>query len=81
MPSIRFSPYAPRRRRSARLVLVWMAVLSFILFVTYYFKTRQQATALSEPFAEGILMHDKAAGGEALRNKIRPPKANYDMGQ
>jgi len=57
-----------------------MAVLSFILFVTYYLKTRQQAAAMSEPLAEGILMHDKA-GSEALRNKIRPPKANHGMEQ
>ncbi|KAK8107672.1 uncharacterized protein PG998_009685 [Apiospora kogelbergensis] len=81
MPRIRFSPYGPRPRRSARLVLVWMAVLSFILFVTYYLKTRQQATAMSEPLAEGLLLHDKAGGSEALRNKIRPPKANHGMEQ
>ncbi|KAK8086909.1 hypothetical protein PG994_001883 [Apiospora phragmitis] len=70
-----YSPYAPRPRRSGRLVLLWMAVLAFIIYVTYYLNTRQRAATMSaaEPLAEEILRHDRVAG-DALRNKIRPPK-------
>lgn len=81
----KYSPYA-RPRRSKQLVVAWMVVFVFILVVTYYLNRRQRAGATSvvvEPLAEGILMHgddDDLAGGrlgvsEALRNKVRPPKA------
>ncbi|KAK7921039.1 hypothetical protein PG985_009061 [Apiospora marii] len=82
MLGAKYSPYA-RPRRSKRLVVVWMAVFVFILVVTYYLNRRQRAMNLvAEPLAEGILMHDEGdqVGGrigvsEALRNKVRPPKA------
>ncbi|KAK8134034.1 hypothetical protein PG984_006046 [Apiospora sp. TS-2023a] len=75
----KYSPYA-RPHRSQRLVVVWMAVFVFILVVTYYLNRRQgPATVVAEPLAEGILMHDVDNGrvgvSEALRNKVRPPKA------
>ncbi|KAK7977647.1 hypothetical protein PG996_003701 [Apiospora saccharicola] len=75
----KYSPYA-RPRRSQRLVVVWMAVFVFILVVTYYLNRRQgPATVVAEPLAEGILMHNDDNGRvgvlEALRNKVRPPKA------
>ena len=82
MLGAKYSPYA-RPRRSKRLIVVWMAVFVFILVVTYYLNRRQHAaTVVAEPLAESILMHADVDGvgsrvgvSEALRNKVRPPKA------
>ncbi|KAK7948329.1 hypothetical protein PG997_001121 [Apiospora hydei] len=74
----RISPYGPRPRRSARLVMVWVALFAFIVLVTYWINARERAATTvmsSEPLAENILMHDNMARDDALRNKIRPPTA------
>ncbi|KAK8039120.1 hypothetical protein PG993_007531 [Apiospora rasikravindrae] len=73
----RISPYGPRPRRSARLVMVWIALFAFIVLVTYWINARERAATTvmaSEPLAENI-MHDNIARDDALRNKIRPPTA------
>ncbi|KAI0198762.1 hypothetical protein F4808DRAFT_462521 [Astrocystis sublimbata] len=36
----RFSPYGPRPKRSARIVMLWVAVLLLILGLTFYLTTR-----------------------------------------
>lgn len=33
-----YSPFRPRPRKSARLVLVWMALLVLVLWATYYLR-------------------------------------------
>ncbi|KAH6850997.1 putative nicotinamide riboside protein [Chaetomium sp. MPI-CAGE-AT-0009] len=40
-----FSPYAPRRRRSPQVVLVWVSMFVFILWVTWYITTRHKEEA------------------------------------
>ena len=51
-----FSPYAPRHRRSTRLVLIWIALFFFILYVTYYLTRHSDET---KPYVEE-LMHPGA---------------------
>jgi hypothetical protein len=38
-----FSPYAPRRRRSARLVVIWMSLFVIILWLTWYYTSGKGA--------------------------------------
>ncbi|XXG97705.1 hypothetical protein Hte_004012 [Hypoxylon texense] len=51
MPRIRvpnmYSPYGPRPRRSARLVLLWMAILAVALVATFYLTTRERGATAS----------------------------------
>lgn len=52
MPKTYFSPYSPRRRRSARLVLIWVFMFVFIAYMTWYISTRhrEQATPYVKDF-------------------------------
>lgn len=58
------SLYAPRRRRSGRLVLVWMATLVFAVWVTWYITTRHSQTA--KPYVNEFL--HPVGGGSGRRN-------------
>ncbi|KAI0181947.1 hypothetical protein GGR52DRAFT_61954 [Hypoxylon sp. FL1284] len=58
-----YSPYGPRPRRSARLVLVWMAVLVAVLVTTFYLTTREVAATAS--YAD--LRLPPEVGGEPAR--------------
>lgn len=40
-----FSPYAPRRRRSPQVVVVWVSMFAFILWLTWYITTRHKEYA------------------------------------
>ncbi|KAI1765821.1 hypothetical protein GGR53DRAFT_488436 [Hypoxylon sp. FL1150] len=37
-----YSPYGPRPRRSAQLILIWMAILVVALVATFYLTTRER---------------------------------------
>ncbi|OTA65266.1 hypothetical protein K449DRAFT_392385 [Hypoxylon sp. EC38] len=41
MPKL-YSPYGPRPKRSAQLVLIWMVILVFALVATFYLTTRER---------------------------------------
>ncbi len=41
------SPYGPRPRRSAQLIVAWVLCFLFILFVTWYITTKHEETARS----------------------------------
>ncbi|KAI0376150.1 hypothetical protein F5Y04DRAFT_267049 [Hypomontagnella monticulosa] len=41
MPKM-YSPYGPRPKRSAQLVLIWMAILVIALVVTFYLTSRER---------------------------------------
>ncbi|KAK0705226.1 hypothetical protein B0H67DRAFT_593515 [Lasiosphaeris hirsuta] len=45
MRSLNYSPYAPRPRRSAQLVVLWMVVFIGILVATWYISTRHTEAA------------------------------------
>ncbi|KAL2185057.1 hypothetical protein L209DRAFT_690972 [Thermothelomyces heterothallicus CBS 203.75] len=53
MPRGYFSPYAPRRRRSPRLVLIWVSVFLFLLWITWYITTRHKEEAA--PYVEEFI--------------------------
>jgi len=36
--------YGPRRRRSPRLVLIWMGIFLFILYMTWWISSRRRET-------------------------------------
>ncbi len=59
MPRQYFSPYAPRRRRSTRLVLIWVSLFVFILYVTWYLSRHREQT---KPYVEEF-MHPGAVKG------------------
>jgi hypothetical protein len=59
MPRQFISPYAPRRRRSARLVLIWVATLLLTIWITWYISTRQRERA--QPYVEEF-MHPGSGG-------------------
>ncbi|KAI1411690.1 hypothetical protein F5Y13DRAFT_190999 [Hypoxylon sp. FL1857] len=40
MPKL-YSPYGPRPKRSAQLVLIWMVIMVFALVATFYLTTRE----------------------------------------
>jgi hypothetical protein len=43
-----FSPYAPRRRRSAQLVIVWLTLFVVILWLTWYYTSGGKGGAMSD---------------------------------
>ncbi|KAK4122605.1 hypothetical protein N657DRAFT_681608 [Parathielavia appendiculata] len=53
MPKEYFSPYAPRRPRSPRLVLIWVSTFVFILWMTWYIATRHKERAA--PYVEEFM--------------------------
>ncbi|KAK4157495.1 hypothetical protein C8A00DRAFT_29644 [Chaetomidium leptoderma] len=61
------SPYSPRRRRSARLVVIWVSLFLFILWMTRRISTRQPETA--KPYVDdfvrpGRMVKDRGVGEE-----------------
>lgn len=79
MPRQYFSPYAPRRRRSARLVAVWLATFLFVLWMTWYVTSRQRERAvpyvdefLARPGARrAVVVDDTAAAGAGAGGNAR----------
>ncbi|UQC74515.1 uncharacterized protein CLUP02_01166 [Colletotrichum lupini] len=65
MPSINFSPYAPRRRRSPRVVITWVAAWLTVLTLTWWIVTRRSSAGLT---AGG-------GGGGVIKGKEVPPEA------
>lgn len=53
MPRQFFSPYGPRPRRSARLVILWMVAFLTILWLTWYISSRHRERA--KPYVEELL--------------------------
>lgn len=48
-----FSPYGPRPKRSAQIVLVWMAVFVGVLLLTYYLtRLRREGPPVVRPADE-----------------------------
>ncbi|KAI1095457.1 hypothetical protein F5B19DRAFT_441684 [Rostrohypoxylon terebratum] len=65
------SPYGPRPRRSAQLVIIWMVILVIALIVTFYLTSRERDAPAS--YAEMRLPDDKEpAGGGVKMAKIVP---------
>lgn len=58
-----YSPYGPRPKRSAQLVVIWMVILVVALVVTFYLTTRERGAVSSY---EGMRLVDKLneEGGE-----------------
>ncbi|KAL0940959.1 uncharacterized protein CTRU02_203722 [Colletotrichum truncatum] len=58
MPTLQgsFSPYAPRRRRSPRVVITWVGVWLLVLALTWWFATRQSAAAdMASSYADAVI--------------------------
>ncbi|KXH55118.1 hypothetical protein CNYM01_03012 [Colletotrichum nymphaeae SA-01] len=71
MPSINFSPYAPRRRRSPRVVITWVAAWLTVLTLTWWIVTRRSSAGLT---ATGSV--DQLAEADAvIKGKEVPPEA------
>ncbi|KAI1101896.1 hypothetical protein F4804DRAFT_314571 [Jackrogersella minutella] len=51
-----YSPYGPRPKRSAQLVLIWMAILVVALIITFYLTTRERGVTSSYA---GMRLHDE----------------------
>ncbi|KAI1323515.1 hypothetical protein F5Y16DRAFT_403424 [Xylariaceae sp. FL0255] len=71
MPKI-ISPYAPRRRRSAQLVLGWVILLVFILSLIFYFKAREGRPSKMD--THDLLSKIRGNGGGSLRQNPPPEK-------
>ncbi|OHE97659.1 hypothetical protein CORC01_07074 [Colletotrichum orchidophilum] len=68
MPSLNFSPYAPRRRRSPRIVITWVAAWLTVLTLTWWIVTRR-----SSGLAGGL---ERLAEADAvIKGKEVPPEA------
>ncbi|OTB05417.1 hypothetical protein M426DRAFT_319954 [Hypoxylon sp. CI-4A] len=81
-----YSPYGPRPKRSAQLVLIWMVILVVALFVTFYLTRREagpssyagmrladEARLGKEPAGADVAAAAAAAGdggGEKLRRRM-----------
>lgn len=55
-----YSPYGPRRRRSPKLVVVWIAGFFFLVFVMWYLPSldRSRSRSVSSGVREGMRMED-----------------------
>ncbi|KAI0397160.1 hypothetical protein F5Y17DRAFT_416509 [Xylariaceae sp. FL0594] len=68
----RFSPYGPRPRRRARLILGWVSVLVLIFMATLYFSTRDgQPSNIDAKLVLNKLAGREGAGGAANQPKQR----------
>ncbi|KAK4140875.1 uncharacterized protein C8A04DRAFT_31535 [Dichotomopilus funicola] len=52
-----FSPYAPRRRRSPQVVVIWVSIFVFLLWLTWFITTRHKEEA--RPYVDEF-MHPRA---------------------
>ncbi|KAI2632402.1 hypothetical protein GGR54DRAFT_583340 [Hypoxylon sp. NC1633] len=74
MPNI-YSPYAPRPKRSAQLIVIWMAILVVALVVTFYLTTRERSAFSYESMVldneqdDGTAM-EPAPGGENVAKMV-----------
>ncbi|KAI1333983.1 hypothetical protein F5Y15DRAFT_403394 [Xylariaceae sp. FL0016] len=67
MPKI-YSPYGPRPRRSARLILIWVAVLLMLFLLTFYLASRENEQTTS--YAK--MLANKGKGrGKGLAEKAK----------
>ncbi|KAI1193175.1 hypothetical protein F5X97DRAFT_50471 [Nemania serpens] len=64
--ALKFSPYGPRPRRSARLVLVWTLVLVLILALTFYLTSRDGEPSKLDT---KVVIQKLRGGGGSLREK------------
>ncbi|KAK0374198.1 hypothetical protein CLIM01_08461 [Colletotrichum limetticola] len=73
MPSINFSPYAPRRRRSPRVVITWVAAWLTVLTLTWWIVTRRSSAGLTAGGGGGV---DQLAAADAvIKGKEVPSEA------
>ncbi|AEO71346.1 uncharacterized protein THITE_2171570 [Thermothielavioides terrestris NRRL 8126] len=63
-----FSPYAPRRPRSPRLVILWLTTFALVLWLTWYVSTRHRERAA--PYVDEFLH----PGGGAARRGVGAAK-------
>ncbi|KAI1111235.1 hypothetical protein F5Y14DRAFT_454250 [Nemania sp. NC0429] len=75
--ALNFSPYGPRPRRSARLVLLWILVLALILALTFYLTSRDGEP--SKVDAE-VVMQKLRGGGGSLREKTSKATKGTSLG-
>ncbi|KAI2620236.1 hypothetical protein GGS26DRAFT_571630 [Hypomontagnella submonticulosa] len=64
MPKM-YSPYGPRPKRSAQLILIWMAILVVALVVTFYLTSRERDASYA-----GMKLADEAVGKEPVGEKV-----------
>lgn len=65
MPRKFISPYTPRRRRSGRVVVVWITTFAVLLWLTWYFTSRGKEGAAPEYIRPGRGLRGAPYGGEA----------------
>lgn len=71
MPSINFSPYAPRRRRSPRVVITWVAAWLTVLTLTWWIVTRRSSAGLTATGGVDQLVEADAV----IKGEEVPPEA------
>lgn len=75
MPRIRvpkmYSPYGPRPRRSAQLILIWMAILVVALVATFYLTTRERGATTTSSLRVPDAKDGKEEEAAAMRGIAR----------
>ncbi|KAI0831609.1 hypothetical protein F5Y06DRAFT_301646 [Hypoxylon sp. FL0890] len=61
MPKL-YSPYGPRPKRSAQLILIWMVILVLALAATFYLTTRERGATDTRLVDEIDKIKEKAEG-------------------
>lgn len=62
-----YSPYGPRRRRSAKLVVVWILGFFFLVFVMWYLPSLDRSRARSSGLRGGSVSSGLRGGMEGVR--------------
>lgn len=62
-----YSPYGPRRRRSAKLVVVWILGFFFLVFVMWYLPSLDRSRARSSGLGSGSVSSGLRGGMEGVR--------------
>ncbi|KAI1139665.1 hypothetical protein F5Y05DRAFT_329528 [Hypoxylon sp. FL0543] len=68
MPKI-YSPYGPRPKRSAQLVLIWMVILVLALVATFYLTTRERGLTADTRLVDEIDKIKEQAEGSGGKGK------------
>ncbi|KAI0009284.1 hypothetical protein F4779DRAFT_640604 [Xylariaceae sp. FL0662B] len=73
MPEL-YSPYGPRRKRSAQFIVIWMAVLVLVLIVTFYLTLRRREGGADTAAVVDMLKdkHGAEGNGEGKFNAQNP---------
>ncbi|KXH33754.1 hypothetical protein CSAL01_00485 [Colletotrichum salicis] len=73
MPSLNFSPYAPRRRRSPRVVITWVAAWLTVLTLTWWIVSRRSSAGGLA--AGGGGMEQLTEADAVIKGKDVPPES------